>query len=114
MVVNAVVQHWVEDMVEIEGRQGRRGREGRNQNALFYADDGLITFSDLGFMQGVFNTLVGLFAWLGLRTNISNMVGMVCRPCQAAGTQSEALYKRRMTGAVLSYQERQQVIVQCL
>ena len=38
------------------------------------------------------------FDWVGLRKNSEKMVGMVCRPCQAAGTQSEAAYERRMMG----------------
>ena len=37
---------------------------------------------------------------------------MVCCSCQSAGTQLEAVYKRQMTGAGMSYQERQQVLVQ--
>ena len=35
MVVNTVVLHWVEYMVESAGKQGGRGKEGRHQNALF-------------------------------------------------------------------------------
>ena len=52
---------------------------------------------------GAFITLVGMFDWAVLRTNIGKTVRMVCRPCQAAGTHLEAAYKRRMTGAGLSY-----------
>ena len=63
-------------------------------------------------MQGGFSTLVGLFDWVGLRTNAGKIVVMVFRPCQAAGTQSEAAYKRWMTGTVPSYQDTQQVQIQ--
>ena len=38
---------------------------------------------------------------------------MVCRPCQAAGTQSEAAYEQQMTGEGPSYRERQKVRFQC-
>ena len=48
-----------------------------------------------------------------MRKNVGKTVGMVCRPCQAAGNQSEATYERRMTGEVLSYRERQHVRVKC-
>ena len=65
-------------------------------------------------MQGAFSTLVGLFNRLGLKMNIGKTIGMVFRPCQTVGTQSEVAYDRQMTGAGLSYQERQQVRVQCL
>ena len=57
--------------------------------------------------------MVGLFYRVGLRTNVGNMVGMVFRLCQTAGTQSEAAYGQRMTGEGLTYQEMQRVIVKC-
>ena len=65
-------------------------------------------------MQGAFDTLVGLFDRVGLRTNIGKTVGIVCRSCQAAGTQSEALYEQEITEEGLSYRERQRVRVKCL
>ena len=64
-------------------------------------------------MQGAFNTLVRLLYQVGLQTNIRNTVLMVFHPFQAAGNQSEAAYKRRMTGEVLSYRESQRVRVKC-
>ena len=36
VVLDTVVGHWVQLMVE---DAGRRGKEGRHQNALFYTDD---------------------------------------------------------------------------
>ena len=74
----------------------------------------MIVSSDPGWLQGAFSTLLGMFYWVGLRKNIGKTVGMVCCMCQTAGTQSEAAYERQMTGAGLSYQERQQVRVQGL
>ena len=62
------------------------GQEGRHQAALFYANDGMVASSDPGWLQGAFNVLVGLFDRVGLRTNVRKTVGMVCHPCQAAGT----------------------------
>ena len=35
VVVDAVVRHWVEVMVESADEKRRRGKEGRHQNALF-------------------------------------------------------------------------------
>ena len=58
-----------------------------------------------------FSTLVGLFDRMGLRNNASKTVGMVCRPCQAVGTQSEVAYGQLMTGEGPSYQECQKVRV---
>ena len=61
VVVDAVVQNWVEVMEEVTGRQGGSGQEGRHQNSLFYMDDGMITSLDPGWLQGALSNLVGLF-----------------------------------------------------
>ena len=111
MAVDAVVRHWVEVMVDGAGGQGGNGQEYRHQNELFYADENMIELSDPGWLQGEFSTLVRLFDWVGLRGKVGKTVGMVCRPCQAEVTQSEAAYKRWMTGTVPSYLERQRVQV---
>ena len=54
-------------------------------------------------MQGAFDTLIGMFSQVGLRVNIGKMIGMGCRPFQAAGPQSEAPYKGWMMGEGLLY-----------
>ena len=48
-----------------------------------------------------------------LQINVKNTVGMVCRPYQAAGNQSDVAYGRRMTGEGPTYRERQKGRVQC-
>ena len=103
VVVDVVVWHWFEVMIEGAGGQGRRGQEVRHQNAFFYADDGMIALSDPGWIQGEFGTLVGMFDRSGLNKNVGKMFGMVFRPCQATCTQLEAEYKRWMMGAGPSY-----------
>ena len=80
VVVDVVVQHWVEVMVEGVGERGDCGEDGRHQNALVYVDNGVVVFSDPQWIQGEFSTLVGLFDWVGLQTNVGKTVGMVCRP----------------------------------
>ena len=89
-MVYTVMQHWVTVMIAGAEEQGERGQEGRHQSDLFYADGGMVAFSDPRWLQGEFNTLVGLFDRVGLRTNLRNIFGMVCRPCQATGNQLEA------------------------
>ena len=74
----------------------------------------MLLSSDLVCLQEAFSTLLGLFDWVGLRMNVGKMVVMGFHPCQTSFTQSEATYERWMTGAVLSYRERQKVRVQCL
>ena len=81
MVVDAVVRHWVTGVIAYAEERGDLGNEGRHQAALFYADDGMVASSDPRWLQGVFNTLVGLFDRVGLRTNIGETVGIVFHPC---------------------------------
>ena len=69
----------------------------------------MVASSDLGWIQWDFSTLVGLFDRVGLNANVGKTFGMVYRSCQVVGTQLEAGYKRWMTGAGPSYQERQHV-----
>ena len=93
-----MVRHWVTLAVEDAEKRGERGKEGRNQSALFYADDGMVASSDPRWLQWAFNDLVGLFKHMGLRNNVGKTVSMICRPCPAAGNQSEEEYGRKMTG----------------
>ena len=98
VVVDAVVRLWVTMALEKAEKRGERGEEGRHQAALFYADNGMVASSDPRWLQWAFNALVSLFGRVGLQENVGKTVSMVCRPCQAAGTQSEAAYGRKMTG----------------
>ena len=113
VVVDAVVSHWVTPEMAKAGKRGERGNEGRHQAALFYADDGMVTSSDPCWLQWAFDTLVSLFERVGLRTNAGKTVSTVFCTCQAAGTQSEAAYGRRMTGESPTYREGHKGRVQC-
>ena len=73
----------------------------------------MVTSSDRRWLQGAFNTLIGLFDRVGLRTNVRKTVGMVCHPCQAAGNLSTAVYRRRVTGMGPTYRERLKGQVAC-
>ena len=46
VVVDAVVRHWVNGLVDEAEAKGETGREGRHQSAVFYADDGMVVSSD--------------------------------------------------------------------
>ena len=91
VVVYAVVRHWVTLAMEKAEKRGERGNKGRHQAALFYVDNGIVALSDPSWIQWAFDTLVSLFDRVGLRKNVGKTVSMVYRPCQAAGTQSEAV-----------------------
>ena len=69
LVVDAVVHHWLQIAIQEAERRGERGREGRHQAALFYADDGMLAFSDPRWIQWAFTVLVRLFDRVGLKTN---------------------------------------------
>ena len=106
--ISTTIFNVVVDVVAVEGAEerGERGQEGMHHNDLFYADNGMVALSEQRWLQGAFNTLVGLFYRVGLRTNVRKTVGMVCRQCQAAGTQLEVAYGRQMMGEGSSYRER--------
>ena len=107
VVVDVVVRHWVTVIVESAEERNGRGQEVRHQNSLFYADDVMVVSSCPRWLQGSFNTLLGLLNRVGLKTSVGKTVGMVCRPFQAAGMQLATAYGRRMTVVGNSYQERQ-------
>ena len=92
-----MVCHWVTVMEDRLEERGRSGQEGIHKNSLFYTDDGMVVLSDPRWIKGGFSTLVCLFYMVVLNNNAVNIVGMVCRPFQAAGTQLEAAYRIRMT-----------------
>ena len=52
VVVDSVVQLWVEEMVDRAGGQGGRRRYEIHQNVLFYTDDGMVASSEPGWLQG--------------------------------------------------------------
>ena len=95
VVVDVVVRHWVTGVIVDAEERGKLGKEGRHQADLFYKDNGMVASSDPRWIQGAFNTLVGLFDRVGLRTNVRKKFGMVCHPCQAEGNLLEAAYGRR-------------------
>ena len=54
-------------MAESAEERSRNGQEGRHKNALFYAEDGMVTLLDPRCIQGSFSTLIGLFDRVGLK-----------------------------------------------
>ena len=104
---------WTTVVIAGAEEQGEHGKEGRHQAALFYAYNGMVASSNPHWLQGAFNTPVGLFDRVGLRNNFGKTFGMVCRPCQAAGNRSEAAYGRRIMGEGPTYRERLKGRVSC-
>ena len=77
VVVEAVVRHWVAVMADGAEERGERGQDGRHQNAILYANNVMVAFSDPLWIQGAFSSLVGLFDRVGLQTNFRKTVGIV-------------------------------------
>ena len=96
VVVDTVVCHWESLVVEREGGDSSRdvgdgeptaerkirGKDDGRQQAeeghqrltvkavIFYADDGMVTSTDPGWVQLAFDMLTGMFYPVGLRTNV--------------------------------------------
>ena len=74
----------------------RRSEEGYQQltvnGELFYAENGMVAFTDPGWIQLKFDMLTGLFEQVGIQTNFWKTVGMVCRPCQTSRVRTYESY----------------------
>ena len=58
----------------------------------------MVASYDPRWLKGALNTLVVLFARVGLWDNFGKTVVMVCLPCHAAGNLLEVSYRRRIMG----------------
>ena len=68
----------------------RRTEEGlKVQELFFYAEYGMVDSTDPGWLQTMFDTLTGLFDWVGLKKNVWKTMGVVYHPCQAAGVRAD-------------------------
>ena len=85
--VDVVVIHWVFMVAYVEEVPAVWGRKVQSRFALFYADTRLFSSTHLKWIQGDFDTLTGLFSWVGIRTSLEKMFGMIIRPCFAVGAQ---------------------------
>ena len=64
---------------------------------LSYADDGLLDYTNLVWLQWIFDMLIGLFEQVGLMNNLANTVAMACQPGAITGRQPYRAYGQRMT-----------------
>ena len=105
VVVDAVIGHWVTGFIAESEARGDLSQEGRHQAALFCTDNGMVALPDSVWLQGTYNSLVGLFDRVGLRTNAGKTARMFYHPCQAAGNLTTEAYGRRITGMGQLYTE---------
>ena len=113
MVVDVVVCHCLTGVIADAESQGRLGQEGLHQAVLLYWDNGMVPSSNPCWLNGTFNTLVGLFYRVGLRKNVGNTVGMVYHLCQAGRNLYMEEYGQRVTGVGPTYKERLKGPVVC-
>ena len=77
------------DGTQMAGRKIRDRDDGRQwaeeghqrltvKEEFFYAGDGVVDSTDSGWLQLAFDFLMGLFDWVGLRTNVRKTVGVMC------------------------------------
>ena len=85
--VDIVVHNWVSMVVGYTGGQDRLGREEIHRDTFFYMLYGLVASTDPEWLQGAFETLIGLLYKVRLRINASKKVGILCCPCLAVRTQ---------------------------
>ena len=80
---------------------------------FFCAENGVVVSIDLGWLQLVFDTLMGISYQVGLRKNVCKTVGRVCRPFRAARVRVDGAYTRRVTREGRSFKEWERERVIC-
>ena len=80
MMADDIVWEWLCQVLGDEVACSGIGAEICRFLAVFYTDDGLIHLRDPALMQSSFDTLVELFECVGLHTNTTKTVTMVCVP----------------------------------
>ena len=102
VVVYAVLQNWVTVVSVMEGK-AEPETEGFGQDiqwmvAYLYAYNRILVLTWATWLQRLFNILMGLFEWVGLRTKMRKTVIMACQPCRTIGGHSMEAYGLRMMG----------------
>ena len=85
VVVDAVIRYWVVVVAPTEDGTEALGLSIQNLAAYFYAKDFLVVLNQPDRLHWAFDVLVGLFGWVGIRTNARKMVSMACQPCHTPG-----------------------------
>jgi hypothetical protein len=70
--------------------------------AIFYLDDAYLASWDAGFLQHALKILVNLFERVGLQTNTSKTLTMICTPGRIRTQLSMESYRRMQRGQVMA------------
>ena len=112
-MVDTILRHLVGLVMESKAVPDSFVYTVAEEAVLFYADNGLISYTNPVWFQWVLGVLIILFERVRLRTNIAKTVAMVCQPGPIAGQHSAATYERRMTGGGDPHHMRQRHRVVC-
>ena len=92
VVINVVIQHWVNVLMPKESGTGDLGLTIIDLETYFYANDGLMASTQPERLHRVFDVLTGLFNHIGLHKNTAKTVGMVFHPYHSPGGMLEEAY----------------------
>ena len=98
VVVKAILCHWVDLVAENEFLPEGFWYMVEEKASFLYAGDGLVASANLVWIQWDFGVLIVLFEWVGIQTNVANMVAMVCQTGPVSGIQSTSDCGWCMTG----------------
>jgi hypothetical protein len=106
IVVDAVVRAWYHKM-ETQGLSTTFG-------ALFYADDGHLYSTDADELQRATDLMIDLFECMGLKSNPTKTMAMVCAPQPSVTRICSPAYRRRMGDLSEDiYNTRKRRLVEC-
>ena len=113
VMVDAIVREWLRQVLGDEVACSGIGAEIQVFLAAFYADDGLIQSRDPVILQSSFNILVKLFEHVGLCTNTTKTVTIVCVPGKIWTPLLREVYDNCRQGFVTPLAEWKRRRVQC-
>jgi len=114
IVCDAIIRYWLTVVGPgTDTATAGLGTYVQDNQAFFYADDGLIGSTDPEWLQEAFNFLTELFERVGLKTNTNKTKAMICHPGSIATQQSTAGYRHRTLYEGGNFRERQRERVVC-
>ena len=85
MVVDDLIPKWLMLVKEEEAGPNGFGWSIQWLTAFFYIDNEILDSLHSDRLQAALDVLPGIFDRVGIRTNVTKTVGMVCKTCRMAG-----------------------------
>ena len=112
-VVVVIVHHWAGLVADNEVFSEGFKCTVADKADFSYVDDGLFASTNPVWIQWEFDVIINIFYQVGLQTNLSNMVKILCRPEPIAGQQYTYAYVNFMIGKEESHRVVQHRRVVC-